>query len=111
MTDKRPQDDDGTVTRTERARRAGAEEKGPWAATAAEGIVPAELGGADAPTGDEIGSTTDPNEPATQDGIDRTAGDNADATRDGGADVPAGVEPDLKDAAAAQLRRGQQSAG
>ena len=99
-----------------RADRRDAERKGPWAATAAEGVVPAELGGADAPdevlgedpelTSKVTGVTTGSDEPATRDGIDPAAGDAADATRDGGPDVPDGVEPDLKDAAATQLRRG-----
>lgn len=95
---------------------AEARRKGPWAATAAEGVVPAELGGSDAPPdllGDDpdlgsavLGETTGSDEPATRDGIDADAGDHADAIRDGGPDVPEGVEPDLKDAAATQLRRG-----
>ena len=36
--------------------------------------------------------------PATEEGIDREAGDRADATRDGGPELPEGAEPDLKDA-------------
>src|SRR5665213_2376313 len=86
-------------------------EKGMWAATASEGIVPAELGGSDAPRemlGEDpqlgssvLGVTTGSDEPATEDGIDPTGGDDADATSDGGPDVPQGVEPDLKDAATA----------
>ena len=90
-----------------------AREKGPWAATADEGIVPAELGGSDAPRemlseDPELGSavlgrTTGSDEPATEDGIDLAGGDNADATSDGGPDLPEGVEPDLKDAEAARL--------
>ena len=59
----------------------GAEEaraKGEWAASAQDGVVPAELGGSD---------------PA--------AGDRADATTHGGAEPPEGGEPDLKDVAAA----------
>jgi hypothetical protein len=89
---------------------AEAREKGMWAATASEGIVPAELGGSDAPRemlGEDpelgsavLGVTTGSNEPATEDGIDPTGGDSADATSDGGPDLPQGVEPDLKDAAA-----------
>jgi hypothetical protein len=85
-----------------------AREKGPWAAQAREGVVPAELGGSDAPADllpddPELGSSvlggparTD--EPATETGVDPHGGDNADATSDGGPDVPAGAEPDLKDA-------------
>jgi hypothetical protein len=88
-------------------------EKGPWAATADEGIVPAELGGSDAPRevlseDPELGSavlgkTTGSNEPATEDGIDMSGGDDADATTDGGPELPDGVEPDLKDASAARI--------
>jgi hypothetical protein len=87
--------------------------KGPWAATADEGIVPAELGGSDAPgellsEDPELGSavlgkTTGSNEPATEDGIDMSGGDDADATTDGGPELPDGVEPDLKDASAARI--------
>ena len=93
---------------------AEAQEKGPWAATADEGIVPAELGGSDAPRellDDDpqlgsavLGQTTGSEEPATEVGVDRSGGDHADATTDGGPELPAGVEPDLKDAAAAGLR-------
>jgi hypothetical protein len=100
----------GTAPSEAEARR-----KGPWAAKAGEGVVPADLGGSDAPRellGDDpqlgsnvLGETTGSDEPATRDGIDPTDGDNADATRDGGPDVPDGVEPDLRDAAATQLRR------
>jgi hypothetical protein len=85
-------------------------EKGPWAETAAEGIVPAELGGSDAPRGmlaedrqlgsSVLGETTGADEPATESGIDRTTGDEADATSHGGPEPPEGAEPDLKDAAA-----------
>ena len=95
---------------------AEAARKGPWAAKAAEGVVPAELGGSDAPDellgddpelgSDVLGETTGSDEPATRDGIDASQGDDADATRDGGADVPENVEPDLKDAASARLQRG-----
>jgi len=84
-------------------------EKGPWADTAAEGIVPAELGGSDAPRemlaedpelgSAVIGATTGSDEPATESGIDPGGGDQADATSDGGPDLPQGAEPDLKDAA------------
>jgi hypothetical protein len=78
-----------------------AREKGEWAAKAAEGIVPAELGGSDAPESGEdpqygdaaLGRTT-----GAETKIDPAAGDAADATTDGGAERPEGVEPDLKDA-------------
>jgi len=91
-------------------------EKGEWSRSAAEGLVPPELGGSDAPRellGDDpelgssvLGETTGSDEPATRDGIDPSGGDAADATSDGGADVPENVEPDLKDAASTRLRRG-----
>src|SRR5688500_6917801 len=68
--------------------------KGPGAVTSREGIVPADLGGSDAPRemlaeDPELGSpvlgrTTGSDEPATDDGIDLSAGDAADATTDGG---------------------------
>ena len=75
------------------------EEKGEWAETADEGIVPDELSGEDesGPVGREAPS----DDPATEEGIDPGAGDDADATRDAGAEPPAGAEPDLKDVAAA----------
>jgi hypothetical protein len=78
------------------------EDKGEWAETADEGVVPDELG-----TGDEdhavLGRTTGSDEPATQEGIDLSAGDDADATSDGGVELPEG-EPDLKDAMGAHNR-------
>lgn len=80
----------GTAPGEEEAR-----EKGEWAARADEGVVPAELGGSDAPKAmlDEdpelssqvLGETTGSEEPATESGIDLAAGDHADATSDGGA--------------------------
>jgi hypothetical protein len=85
-------------------------EKGEWAATAQDGLVPAELGGSDAPREmlDEdpelgssvLGTTTGSDQPATDAGVDLSGGDNADATTDGGANRPDDAEPDLKDAAA-----------
>jgi hypothetical protein len=91
-----------------------AQEKGTWAATAQEGLVPAELGGSDAPRelladDPELGSavlgrTTGSDEPATEEGIDPSGGDDADATTDGGSDPPEGHEPDLKDVGAARLK-------
>jgi hypothetical protein len=84
-------------------------EKGQWAETAAEGIVPAELGGSDAPRemlaedpqlgSPVLGETTGSEEPATETGVDPSAGDEADATSDGGPEPPEEAEPDLKDAA------------
>jgi hypothetical protein len=87
------------------------EEKGEWAKTAEDGVVPAELGGSDAPREmlDEdpelessvLGRTTGSDEPATEGGIDLSAGDEADATSDGGSEPPADEEPDTKDIGAA----------
>jgi hypothetical protein len=90
---------------------AEAREKGEWAATAQDGIVPAELGGSDAPeealdadpelSSSVLGRTTGSDEPATDSGVDPAGGEHADAVTDGGAATPpAGHEPDLKDAAA-----------
>jgi hypothetical protein len=87
-------------------------QKGEWAETAAEGVVPDELG-ADAPkqadepelTSSVVGTTTGSDEPATADGVDVEGGEHADATSDGapeGAVLPDSEpnrEPDLKDAA------------
>jgi hypothetical protein len=96
-------------------------EKGEWAATADEGVVPAELGGSDAPREmlDEdpelessvLGRTTGSDEPATEDGIDSTAGDDADAVTDGGPELPPDAEPDLKDVGAASQRDDTESSG
>ena len=90
---------------------AEAEKKGEWAETADEGIVPAELGGSDAPRemldddpelgSGALGRTTGSDEPATEQGIDPAGGDAADATADGGPEPPEDAEPDLKDAPAA----------
>ena len=92
-------------------------EKGSWAATASEGLIPAELGGSDAPRellgedpelGSEVlGVTTGSDEPATEDGVDPSGGDDADATSDGGPEAPPVGEPDLKDAATTALRKDQ----
>ena len=99
-----------------------AREKGEWAATAQDGIVPAELGGSDAAPemldddpelgSSVLGETTASDEPATDTGIDRSGGEHADAVTDGGsAPPPAGAEPDLKDAAAGPREPDRQSAG
>jgi hypothetical protein len=87
-----------------------AREKGEWAASAQQGVVPAELGGSDAPgelldsdpelKSSVLGATTGSTEAATDGGIDPAAGAAADAVTDGGApEPPPGHEPDLKDAA------------
>jgi hypothetical protein len=78
------------------------EDKGEWAETADEGIVPDELGSdEDAAV---LGRTTGSDEPATEEGVDLNAGDEADATADGGVELPEGAEPDLKDAMGAHQR-------
>jgi hypothetical protein len=105
--DPRPSEQRGGTTPD----AAEASEKGQWAGEVQDGMVPAELGGSDAPselldedpdlTSDVLGRTTGSDEPATEDGIDLHAG----ATSDGGQNVPAGdAEPDLRDAATAAIR-------
>jgi hypothetical protein len=94
---------------------AEAREKGAWAETADEGIVPAEQGGSDAPREmlDEdpelessvLGETTGSDEPATAGGIDPSAGDQADAVTDAGPELPEDAEPDTKDIGLASRRR------
>jgi hypothetical protein len=94
---------------------AEARAKGEWAGTAQDGIVPAELGGSDAPEemledapgmdDAALGRTTGSSEPATDGGIDAGAGDRADATTDGGPDLPDRAEPDTKDVAQAAIER------
>ena len=78
-------------------------DKGEWAETADEGVVPDDLGGDE---GDSavLGRTTGSDEPATEAGVDRSGGDEADATSDGGSEPPGDAEPDLKDVGAAQRR-------
>ena len=83
-------------------------EKGEWASTAQEGIVPAEDGGSDAPESmldqdPELGSEVTGRGAAEGDEalpISSSGGEGADAVTDGGPDVPDGVEPDFKDATA-----------
>ena len=101
--DVRPSEQRGGTTPDEAEIR----EKGEWTRGAAEGIVPAELGGSDAPESEladdpdydasALGRTTGSEEPATAEGIDLSAGDNADAVTDGGPELPHGEEPDTKD--------------
>jgi hypothetical protein len=70
------------------------EDKGEWARTAEEGLVPDALGAdSDDPS---VGRTTGDDRPATSSGVDESAGDGADAVRDGGPKV----RRDLKDAGA-----------
>jgi hypothetical protein len=91
--------------------------KGEWASHADDGIVPADLRGPEAPAetsaddpeleGGVAGRTTGSDEPATETGVDLSAGDNADATSQGGPpampDDP-NAEPDVKDGAAQPVR-------
>jgi hypothetical protein len=93
-----------------------AREKGEWASTAQEGIVPAEEGGSDAPPelqadDPELGSEVT-GRPASSEAseIDLSAGEQADAVTDGGPSVPKGVEPDLKDATAGPRQVDEDSA-
>ena len=107
---EKPSEQRGGTTPDEKEAR----EKGEWGGTAGEGVVPAELGGSDAPREmlDEdpqlessvLGRTTGSDEPATEGGIDLSAGDEADATADGGSEPPAGAEPDTKDIGAPARR-------
>jgi hypothetical protein len=114
----KPSEQRGGANPTEDEARA----KGEWVQAAEEGIVPAELGGSDAPQellGDEdpdysdaaLGRTTGSDEAATDGGIDPAAGDRADATTDGGPELPSGAEPDTKDVAAAAQRRDARPGG
>jgi hypothetical protein len=114
---KKPSEQRGGTTPDE----AEAREKGEWGARAAEGVVPAELGGSDAPREmlDEdpelessvLGRTTGSDEPATEEGVDKGGGDTADAVSDGGPDLSEDAEPDLKDIGAAARERDADSAG
>ena len=85
------------------------EEKGEWAETAEEGVVPDELGADDDAA--VLGRTTGSDQPATEEGVDLEAGDQADATADGGVELPEGAEPDLKDAMGAHNRPDADAAG
>jgi hypothetical protein len=76
------------------------DDKGEWAETADEGIVPPKLGGDGDDDAPEVGRITGSDEPATAEGIDLGAGDHADAVTDGGPKPPEDAEPDLKDAGA-----------
>jgi hypothetical protein len=72
------------------------ERKGEWAEVADEGIAPVEDD-----SHPVTGRTAASDAPVNEEGIDREAGDRADAVVDGGPEPPAGAEPDLKDVAAA----------
>jgi hypothetical protein len=94
--------------------------KGEWAAHAEDGLVPADLGGSDAPRemldddpqlgSSVLGQTTGSDAPATDEGVDRSGGEHADAVTDGGAAPTRGAEPDLKDAAAGPRQADLESA-
>jgi hypothetical protein len=110
MAEPNPTDQQGGANPTE----AELHKKGEWARTSQEGIVPPELGGADADDellaedpelgGAVTGRTTGSDEPATAKGVDPSGGDNADALTDGGPELPADAEPDLKDIVNAATR-------
>ena len=101
MADTKPTDHRGGANPTEDELR----EKGEWARTSDEGIAPTEPQPAEPELGSAVtGRYADSDEPATESGIDLSAGDNADAVRDGGAELPDDAEPDLKDAANAAPR-------
>ncbi len=103
--DPRPTEQVGGTTPSDEEAR----EKGAWAAKAQEGVVPAQLGGSDAPNelqdeDPELGSSVlgrpaGTDEPATEAGVDLSAGDDADATSDGGPSSSDTGEPDQRDAA------------
>jgi hypothetical protein len=82
------------------------DDKGEWAKTADEGVVPDalgedRLGGKEPQLSSAVtGETTGDDTPATEEGIDLSAGDDADAVTDGGQKPPKGAEPDLKDVGA-----------
>jgi hypothetical protein len=117
MEQRKPSEQRGGTTPSDQE----AGDKGQWAGRAQDGVVPAELGGSDAPRemldddpqlgSSVLGRTATSDEPATEDGIDHSAGDRADAVTDGGPDVPEGVEPDLKDAASGPRKVDVDSAG
>jgi hypothetical protein len=96
-----------------------AREKGEWAASAQEGVVPASEGGSDAPEsmldadpelGSEVtGRGAESGEEALP--IAPEGGAGADAVTDGGSSVPDGVEPDFKDATAGPRQVDADSAG
>jgi hypothetical protein len=99
---------------------AEARRKGEWVASAEHGLVPAELGGSDAPRemldddpqlgSSVLGETTGSDASATEAGVDRSGGEHADAVTDGGAAAAGGAEPDLKDAAAGPRQADLESA-
>lgn len=115
MTEKPSEQRGGTTPDDDEAR-----DKGEWGATADEGVVPADLGGSDAPRemlpedpeleSSVLGETTGSDEPATEAGVDLSAGDRSDATTDGGPELAEGEEPDTKDVGAAPRKPDSDSA-
>jgi hypothetical protein len=91
-----------------------AREKGGWGGEVADGVVPADLGGSDAPRemlpddpelgSSVLGRTTDSDEPATPGGVPTDTGDSADATSDGGPDLPSADAEPAQSAAPAASR-------
>src|SRR4051794_32858074 len=80
--------------RGEGERRGMDENKGEWAEVADEGIVAEDRRGPDPELGSEVvGQEAVSDAPATDEGIDASAGDRADATTDGGAEPPGDAEP------------------
>src|SRR3954468_16503182 len=79
------------------------QEKGAWAEGARDGIVPRDEE-ADQLDDAALRRPTGSDDATTQEGVDLSAGDNADATSDGGVELPEGAEPDLKDAMGAHHR-------
>ena len=63
--------------------------------TADEGVVPDDLGGGRSRDENSavLGRTTGSDEPATEAGVDRSGGDEADATSDGGSEPPNNASP------------------
>src|SRR3954465_14831865 len=100
-----PEEQRGGTTPDEGERQ----EKGGWAEGARDGIVPRDEE-ADQSDDAALGRTTGSDEPATREGVDLSAGDNADATTDGGGPLAGGGqaaeegEPDPKDAMGAHHR-------
>lgn len=90
----KPTEQRGGSTPSEAEARA----KGQWSGSASDGIVPAELGGSDAPRemlpedpelrSSALGATTGSDEPATEGGVDLSRGDAADATSERTQDRP-----------------------
>ena len=95
--------------------------KGEWAGSVDQGIVPAELGGSDAPEellGDdpELGSAVLGRRPGQMNqqpmtGLIPTAARTLMRHRTAVPKLPKGAEPDLKDAAAAQVAEEKESSG